>query len=231
MNCGKKAMMLALIVPSMHAQIAGRVSSGPPTSAPPGFQIYSNAALHLTYTYPVELKPVDGGFAAAATRRMVYGSDTGSDQGTADRCVKVLMSAGSGTEGKGAWVRLGVAGVDGRCFPPQVLQKKKATQMLLLNLARQGTTLMGMVALGAPVGYQIEGHWAIFCAAQGQPLSNSDVQTAEAQMLGLAAVQTANGFLTWVIETNDAAMFNRLLGSGVDLGTGKPEELFAGGVR
>jgi len=226
-----RAMLLALMTVAgpvfSYAQTANQKSGSGTATAPPGFQVYSNSAVHLTYTYPAALTPIDGAFAAAATQRMIYGEDATTNQ-RADRCVKVLLSVGSGREGKGTWVRLGVTEVNGQCFPAKVLQKKKATQALLVNMVRQGTTLMGMATPGEPAGYLIEGHWASFGGAEGQPVSNSDVQTAEQQILGLVAVQAEGGFLIWVIETNDASAFNSLLGSGVDFGAGKPEELFAG---
>jgi hypothetical protein len=228
-------LLLSLIVsavpmPTARAQISGQASSGAAAAVPAWFTAYSNAELHLTYTYPAQLTPVDGAFAVTAARRMIYG-DAESDLAKADRCAKVLLSVGEGSESRGAWTRVGLVQVDGQCYPPKWLQKKKDTLLLLGNLVRQGTTVMGMMPLERPTGYQIEGHWASFCAAQGQPVTMSDVQTAEQQMVGLAAVQAGSRVLAWVIETNDTAMFNRLLGTGVDFGTGKPEQLFGGGIR
>ena len=218
------------MLPSAHAQIAGQASSGGPATVPPGFQAWSNPELHLTYLYPAELTPVDGAFGTTAVRRMIYG-DPDSDTAKADTCAKVLLSVGKGNEGKGEWTRVGLVEVNGQCFPPKALQSKKSTQMLLRNLVSQGTTVMGMMPMEQPAVYPIEGHWASFSAAQGEPISRSDLQTGEQQLIGLAAVQVGGRILGWVIETNDEAMFNRLLGSGVDFGTGKPEQLFGGGVR
>ncbi len=223
-------LVAAAMLSSTHAQISGQASSGGPATAPPGFQAWSNAELHLTYLYPAELAPADGAFAVTAARRMIYG-DADSDTAKADTCAKVLLSVGKGNEGKGAWIRLGLVDVNGQCFPPKALQSKKTTQKLLRNLVSQGTTVMGMMPVEQPALYQIEGHWASFSAAQGEPVSKSDLQTGEQQVLGLAAVQDGGHIVCWVMETNDEAMFNRLLGSGVDFGTGKPERLFSGGVR
>lgn len=223
-------LVAAAMLPSAQAQISGQASSGGPTTVPPGFHGYSNPELHLTYLYPAELMPVDGAFGTTAARRMIY-ADAESDTAKADTCAKVLLSVGKGHEGQGEWARLGLVEVNGQCFPPKALQNKKSTQMLLRNLVSQGTTVMGMMPLEQPAVYQIEGRWASFSAAQGEPVSKSDLQTGEQQVLGLAAVHVEGYILGWVIETNDEAMFNRLLGSGVDFGTGKPERLFGGGVR
>ncbi len=221
-------LVAAAMLPS--AQTSGQASSGGPTTVPPGFQGYSNPELHLTWLYPGELTPVEGAFGTTAARRMIYG-DAESDTAKADTCAKVLLSAGKGSEGQGEWTRLALVEVNGQCFPPKALQNKKSTQILLRNLVSQGTTVMGMMPVEQPALYQIEGHWASFSAAQGEPISKSDLQTGEQQLLGLAAVHVGGRILGWVIETNDEAMFNRLLGSGVDFGTGKPERLFGGGVR
>jgi hypothetical protein len=225
-------LVAAAMLSSAHAQISGPASSGGPATVPPGFQAWSNPELHLTWLYPAELTPVDGAFAITAAQRMLHGEDAELDPTQADTCAKVLLSVGNGTEGKGQWARVGLVAVNGQCFPAKVLQSKKATQMLLRNLVSQGTTVMGMMPVeDQPAGYQIEGHWATFSAAQGEPVGKSDVQTSDQQVLGVVAVQAEGRILGWVLETNDEAMFNRLLGSGVDFGTGKPEPLFGGGVR
>jgi hypothetical protein len=59
-------------------------------------------------------------------------------------------------------------------------------------------------------------------------VTNSDVQTGGDQLIGVVAAVVNGHLLGWVLETNDPAMFNRLLGSPVDFGTGKAERLFPG---
>jgi hypothetical protein len=223
------ALLAALTLSCAYGQTSGRANAtGPPP--PAGFQVYANADLHLAYTYPEELKPVDAAFAGVMARRMIYGEE--SDQAGSDTCARILLSVGEGSEGKGPWVRLGLVEVNGQCFPPKVLQKRKDTQMLLRNMVRQGTTVMGMMPVEQqPAGYLIQGHWASFDAAQGQPVTRGDFQTGEQQLAGVAAVQAGGNILAWVIETNDAGALNRLLATGVDFGAGKPEPLFGGGVR
>src|SRR5581483_9000867 len=89
--------LIAAAVPlsSTHAQISGQASSGSAVTAPPGFQVWSDAELHLTYLYPAELTAIDGAFATTAARRMIYG-DADLDQAKADTCAKVLFSVGKG---------------------------------------------------------------------------------------------------------------------------------------
>jgi hypothetical protein len=232
MTSGRIAILLALVaaLPFTYNQISAQAIGGAPAAAPPGFKAWSNPELHLTYLYPAELTAIDGAFGTTVARRMIYG-DEESDEAKADTCAKVLLSVGKGREGQGEWIRLGLVDVNGQCFPPKALQKKKETVMLLQNMVRQGTTEMGMMPLEQPVGYPIEGRLASFCAAQGEPVSKGDLQTGDQQLIGLVAVQVGGHIVEWVIETNDQVMFNRLLGSGVDFGTGKPERLFPGATQ
>ncbi len=203
------------------------------TAAPaPQFQTWSNQKLHLTYFYPAELTPRDGAFAVAAGRRILYGEDAEGEQGKADTCATALLSVGEGKEGgAGAWARLGVVDISAECFPPKVLRDKKATQLLLRNLVTQGTTVMGTMPLEVPTLYELDGYRAGFCAAQGQPVTPGDVQTGGQQLIGIAVVALQDRLVAWVIETNDTATFNRILGSGVDFGSGKPDKLFPAEVR
>jgi hypothetical protein len=70
-----------------------------------------------------------------------------------------------------------------------------------------------------------------FSAAQGTPVTMTDLQTGEEQVIGAAAVAVNGHVLGWVIEANDAALFNRLLGSQVDFGGGKGQRLFPARVQ
>ncbi len=210
-----------------RAQIAGTAASGAAAPASSDTKVYTNAELHLTFTYPAELAPVDAASVAVVAQRMVYGDDSSKDE-----CTKVLLSVGEGREGgQGVWARVGVVQVNAQCFPAKVLREKKATDGLLRNLARQATTVMGMMPVEQPAGYEIEGRRACFAAAQGTPVTAGDVQTAGEELLAVAAVSTEGRLVAWVIETNDQALFNRLLGSGVGFGTGKVERLLPGQVQ
>jgi|ERR1700728_823065 hypothetical protein len=218
------------------ANPAGAAQMGATGSA--ATQTYTNPTLHLTFQYPADLAPRDAAAVTVVAKRMVYGADEEAedpDHPKADTCTEVVLSVGKGNEGSGAaagvWVRVGVLDVDARCFPAQVFKNKKATDPLLRNLVKQGTTVMGMMPLEQPVAYVIQGHRANFCGAQGQPVTGSDLQTGEEQMMGTVVVAIEGHLVGWVLETNDAATFNRLLGSAVDFGAGKPERLFPAEVR
>jgi len=62
-------------------------------------------------------------------------------------------------------------------------------------------------------------------------VAKTDVQSAESEVIGVAAMATGGHVLSWLLESNDPATFNRLLGSQVDFGTGKPERLFPAQFR
>ena len=225
-----------LIAAAMYAvgargQVAGAAASGAAAQAGTGTKVYTNAELHLTFTYPAELGLVDAAAVAAVARGMVYGDDASKDE-----CTKVLLAVGEGSgRGQGGvqsgWARVGVVEVNPQCFPAKVLREKKTTDRLLRNFVTQATTVMGTMPLEQAAGYEIEGRRACFAAAQGTPVTAGDVQTAGEELLGVAAVATEGQLVAWVIETNDQALFNRLLGSGVDFGTGKTERLLPAQVR
>ncbi|MFP5230456.1 MAG: hypothetical protein ACLGXA_22800 [Acidobacteriota bacterium] len=222
--------VLFLMLPLAVAGQAGS-GAGQPATPVPGFQTWSSPELHLTYWYPADLKPVDGAFAETDGRRMLYGEDADSERANKGGCLKTLLSVGNGREGSGgAWTRVGLLEVSGQCFPAKMLKDKKGVPLLLRNLVTQGTTVMGTMPVEAPALYLLEGRRAGFGASQGQPVTTGDVQTADQQLIGVAVVDLEDRLVAWVIETSDASMFNRLLGSGVDFGTGKPERLFPGSV-
>ena len=79
--------------------------------------------------------------------------------------------------------------------------------------------------------YDLEGHRMHFCAAQGTPVTTGDLQTGEAEVVRAAAVAVEGHLLGWVLEANDAVLFNRLVGSEVDLGGGKAQRLFPARVQ
>jgi hypothetical protein len=201
-------------------------NAGSAPAPPPELHAWSVPELHLTYSYPAELTARDGAFAVAAGNRMLYDEDAHGSRAKGETCAKVLLSVGMGREGsKGSWTRLGVLSINGKCFPEKMLRNKKAVQLLLRNLVSQGTTVMGTMPLEVPTGYELGGHWASFCAAQGQPVTADDVQASDQQLDGIIAVALEDELIAWVIETNDDAMFNQLLGSRVDFGTGGSERL------
>jgi hypothetical protein len=215
-----------------RGQITGQVASGPAPGQQITTKVYTNPGLHLTFTYPAELGPVEAAALAAVGKRMMYGGDeTDPDHPKTDACTKVLLSVGKSSPSQGnggtagSWVRVGLLDDSAHCFPAKVFSQKKSIDALLRNLVTQATTVMGMMPLEQPVAYAIQGQRANFAAAQGEPVTGSDVQTAGEELMGVASVAVEGHLLTWVIETNDASTFNRLLGSGVDFGAGKAERL------
>ena len=227
-----KAGLMAMVLASVAA--FGQAAQAPSPASEP-MRVYRNPELHLTFSYPAELTPRDAATALGAERRMIYGTDAATgEQSRPDTCAKVLLAvgednAGSGTAGRRASIAL--FDVNEQCYPAKVLRDKKAMDLLLRNLTIQGTTEMGMMPIEQPMFYDLEGHRMHFCAAQGTPVTASDVQTGEAEVIGAAAVAIEGHVLGWVLEANDAALFNRLMGSQVDLGWGKAQRLFPARVQ
>jgi hypothetical protein len=223
-----KAGLMAMVLASVAA--FGQAASAPsPASAP--MRVYTNPELHLTFLYPAELTTRDTATALGAERRMVYGTNaaTEGDHSRPDTCAKVLLavgedSAGNGTTGTRASIAL--FDVNAQCYPPKVLRDKKAMDLLLRNFTIQATTEMGMMPIEQPMFYDLEGHRMHFCAAQGTPVTTGDLQTGEEQVVGAAAVAVEGHVLGWVLEANDPVLFNRLMGSQVDLGGGTAQRLF-----
>ena len=227
-----KAGLMAMVLASVAA--FGQAPNAPsPASAP--MRIYTNPELHLTFSYPAELTPRDAATVLAAEQRMIYGADaaTEGDPPRADKCAKVLLAVGENGAGSGAttWARVGLFDVDVRCLPAQALRNKKVMDTTLTKLVQQGTTEMGMMPIEPPMFYDLAGQRMHFSAAQGTPVTMSDLQTGEEQVIGAAAVAVNGHVLGWVIEANDAALFNRLLGSQVDFGGGKGQRLFPARVQ
>lgn len=244
MKLGWMAMLVVALAGAAGAQTATPGNSAPTvgtgqagTAAEPT-RVYKNPELHLTYWYPAELTPQDASTAKAAGLRLIYGADvdTDPDHPKTDSCTKVMLAVGKDAEGNGAgagessgpdgvWVRVALFDVDVRCLPPQALRKKKVMDAALTNLVGQGTTEMGMMPIEQPTFYDIQGQRAHFCAAQGTPVTKSDLQSSATEAIGVMAVPVGGHVVSWVMETNNLAMFNRLLGSQVDLGAGKPQRL------
>jgi hypothetical protein len=237
MKLALSAVLLASLAAAQTSTTPPSAATGPAAAGSSAVKLYSNPELHLTFSYPAELTPTDAASVAMVGRRMVYGGEDEGDPGhpQADTCTKVLLSVGKGNQSGGGesnpWVRLGLLDVNAQCFPAKLFGNKKATDSLLRNLVKQGTTVMGMMPLEQPAAYEIEGHRANFCAAQGQPVTGGDLQTTGEEVIGVATIAVPGHVVAWVIETSDGATFNQLLGSPVDFGAGKPERLFPGVAR
>jgi len=226
-------ILAGLMATAAHAQSAGGGTA--PVAGTGAVEIYTNAELHLTFAYPGELKPVAVTSLVSEGRRMIFGEDTSPDSNHKDTttCSKVLLAVGSGgagstASGTAAGASIALFDVDARCVPAKAFHNKKAMDQLLASLTRQGTTLLGMMPIEEPAFYEIAGHRVRFAAAQGTPVSKSDVQTSQGELLAAVATAVEGHVLAWMLKADDLAMFNRLLASRVDLGTGKPEPLFGG---
>jgi hypothetical protein len=222
-----KAGLMAMVLASVAAY--GQAAHAPSPANEP-MRVYTNPELHLTFSYPAELVPRDAATALGAERRMIYGTAVSEeDHSKPDTCAKVLLAVGEDNAGSGAVgsrASIALFDVNTQCYPAKLLRDWKAMDLLLRNMTIQGTTEMGMMPIEQPMFYDLEGHRMHFCAAQGTPVTAGDVQTGEAEVIGAAAVAIEGHVLGWVLEAKDAALFNRLMGSQVDLGGGTAQRLF-----
>jgi hypothetical protein len=145
--------------------------------------------------------------------------------------MKVLLSVGKNGDQAGALARIALFDVDVRCLPAKALRNKKAMDGVLASLATQGTTAMGLMPIEEPMHYEIQGHRVRFAAAQGTPVMKGDLQSADAQVIAVAATAVNGHVLSWWIEAGDLATFNHLLRSQVDFGAGQAQALFPAGFQ
>lgn len=220
MNPGWMAVLAAVTAVSAQTTPA----SGAP-EARPAEQVYSNAELHLTFSYPPELKHLD-------RKLMAEHSDAGNlgtKPLTSQACSKVLLSVGkaSGSDVGMPAASITIFDIDPTCVPAKALRNRKLMQQILSGLSTDGTTMLGMAPVDQPVGYAIEGHPASFAEAQGQPVAKTDLQPKdEEHTMAVLAVAVSGHILTWNIDSNDQQYFDRLLSSRVDFGMGTPQPLF-----
>jgi hypothetical protein len=228
-------MKHGLAVMLFVSMVAAGQTMPAPSQPLPQQAVYRNAELHLTFSYPADLAPRDAAAVAAVGRRMIYGADAETDpaHSKADACMKVLLSVGKNSAGTqpGAQASLTLFDVDMRCLPAKALKNKKTMDGALTGLATQGTTVLGMMPIEEPMHYEIQGHRVRLVAAQGTPVSKTDLQTDGAQLIAVAATAVNGHVLSWVFEANDLATFNQMLASQVDFGVGKPQPLFPAGFQ
>lgn len=214
--------VVLVLVPLAAGAQTGAPSQPAADAAAQGLRVYRNAELGLTFAYPAELQP-----RAAAENE--------PEQPKPDACTRVLLSVATGRPagGGGADAERGPSGsialssIDGSCVPAKTLKNKKAMDTLLSGMTTEGTTLLGMMPVEDPVGYALEGHHAHFAASQGQPVTANALQPADgSQVIAVIAVFVNGHILSWRLQANTLDLFNRLLGSQVDLGTGTPQALF-----
>lgn len=225
------------------------------TEHQPQLRTYTNAELHLRFAYPAEMTPRDAQAAAVQGQQMLYGEDDRTDATTAmaggagrarsSTCMKTLLSVGTdreaakseggsaqaagATDGAG---NVALFDIDLSCLPPKALKNRKLMDSVLAGLATQGTTVLGMMPVEQAVGYLLDGQRAYFASAQGQPVTQTDLQPSDdMELTGVVATAVDGHILAWRLEATSVAYFNRLLRSQVDFGTGHAEMLFPGQVQ
>lgn len=214
-----------MVAASACAQTVGSQGSGAAPAA--ADKVYSNAELHMTFWYPSTLQPRDAESVAELGHRMVFGNDPEFDSTQAQGCSKVLLAVAEpvGNSKQEPSASLTLYDIAPNCVPPAAEKKKKEMDQALRALAREGTTVLGMMPIEEPIGYSIQGSRAFLAAAQGQPVTKTDLQTGESELTATVAVAVRGHILSWVAEANSLEGFNRLLASRLDFGTGKPQSL------
>ncbi len=210
---------------------------GMPQPAGAAAHVYTNAGLGLTFSYPAELQPRDAGDADALGQRMVNGENTDPNSAPSGPapCTKALLALRAGAEragpAAGRVADLTLFDIDLHCLPPKAVKNKKLLYTTLRGFAAQGVTLLGMMPVGDPVGYLLEGRPAYFAASQGTPVTTAEVEGGESEVMAVVAVATGEHIVAWMIESNDLGLFNRMLGSSVEFGAGPPQPLFPAGLH
>lgn len=225
-------MRAGLIAVLLLATAAGAQTPGKP--AAPSMRTFTDAGLQLTFSYPAELTPVDPQAAAALGQRILYGEDgAGKQQKMKESCMQTLLAVG---EDRPAMARLSLFAIDLSCLPPKTVKNRKRMDQVLFGMAAQGNEVLGMTPMGEPTGYLLQGNHAVFASAEGQPVTAGALQSDPAQVTAtvVVAVEERGGqkkILAWHVASSDAAVFNRLLASPVEIGTGQAQALFPAQLR
>jgi hypothetical protein len=222
----------------LPAALAAGQTPGKP-AAPP-MRTFTDAALHLTFSYPAELTLMDATEATALGQRVLYGEDGARDAEKVKSgagCTRTLLAVGAdpGTGGK-AMARVALFEIDLSCVPPKAAKKRKLMDQVLNGLAAQGNEVLGMMPMEDPVGFLLQGHHAFFAAAQGTPVSSTALQNSQAEVTATVAAEVVGQdgqpkILAWHVAASNAALFNRLLACPVEIGTGQAQALFPAAVR
>ncbi|MFZ0630667.1 MAG: hypothetical protein WA399_00870 [Acidobacteriaceae bacterium] len=227
-------MRVSLISALLLTAVAAGQTQG--KAAAPATRTFTDAALHLTFSYPAELTPVDAKDAIALGQRILYGEDGVSDTKAIKSgagCTRTLLAVGE--EGR-VMAQVALFEIDLSCVPPKAAKNRKLMDQVLQGLSSQGNEVLGMTPMDEPSPFLLQGHHAFFGAAQGTPVSATALQTSEAKVTATIAVEVEGQdgqpkILAWHVESSDTGMFNRLLASPVDLGTGPAQPLFPAQVR
>ncbi|MGB7136171.1 MAG: hypothetical protein WBD46_12825 [Acidobacteriaceae bacterium] len=230
---------VVLVTPA-KAQGSGAGQNPPPgtTAAlhPAPMKTYTNPALLLTFSYPAELRTMDGKGAAASGQRMVYGESAlpNAERSSAPAaCTTTLLALGRqpATGQAGAVASLTLFDIDLHCLPPKAAKSKSVMNTALRGFASQGVTELGMMPVSEPVGYPLDGHRAYFAASQGTPVTKTDLQSTQSEMMAVVAVAANEHILAWMLESDDLEFFNRMLESRVAFGPEPGQPLFPAGLH
>jgi hypothetical protein len=248
----KLAAILILLGPlTLSASAQGTSSAAPPLIAPPvaalnqTSETYSNTDLHLTFSYPSEMRPEDAHAIADAGHIAMYGTqpETDPEHAKSEACDKVLLMVGKESDPKKREVTItdgkskpsvevkpdpggsiSLFEIDSSCLPPKAL---KDMDNALAGLALTATEIPGMKPIDKPVWYEIQGHKVHFAAATGSPVAKDNKTISpDPQIIAGFAVNMNGHILYWMLQSNDIDFFNHLLDSKVDFGSGTPQVLF-----
>lgn len=220
----------------LTAVAAGQTPGKP--AAPP-MRTFTESALHLTFSYPAELTPMNAKAATVLGERILYGEDSSDSEKSnpSAACLTTLLAVGADPGAGGpVMARLALFEIDLRCLPPKAAKNHKFMDQVLHGLAAQGNEVLGMSAIDDPVGFLLQGHHAFFASAQGTPVSPTALQTAPAEVTATVAAEVEGEkrqpkILAWYVASSSAAMFNRMLACPVALGTGPAQPLFPARVQ
>lgn len=211
-----------VLAASAAAQTSAPAAPPQAPAATAAVRTWSDATLHLTFTYPGDLSPMDPKTLPGAAHNAAYAEDPDAepDNALTGRCARVLLSVGKTGP---TWGSILVTELDSGCLPPNALKSRHGMDKVLNPLVSAGTQILGMAPVVSAMTYTLEGHRVHFSEAEGHPVVAADLQpNGPQQTIVVLAVQVGDSVLSWKIESNDPALLNRALASRIDFGTGTP---------
>jgi len=247
---------ITLLIGQAFAQSAPKptdASAPPPSATTPTDNaakdtVYKNDALGIVFRYPADLVPADAKTIADRGHKIIYGNDPESDPEhvQSEKCTIPLLTAGipetAGPTTGTVTISLGENGkphvniepapnglimlteLDRSCLP-----KKISTNDALGNMASTAQKIPGMKPVDKQMWYEVDKHKIHFSAAYGrlsaQQLGGKKVD-AEQVLVATLSVESNGHLLMWMIMANSEELFNRLLASKVQFGSGPVLPLF-----
>ena len=208
--------------------------------------VYKNDALGITFSYPNDLVLADTKRVADRGHQAIYGNDPASDPEhvQSEKCMVPLLTAeipeaagptlGNITIGEKGKPYVNIepapnglimlAELDRSCLP-----KKISTNDALGNMASTAQKIPGMKPIDQQMWYELDKHKVHFSAAYGR-LSAQQLggRKADAEEVAVAtlSVESNKHLVLWMIMANSEELFNRLLSSKVQFGSGPMLPLF-----